>query len=600
MTLDTIMIRPVFIALSLVGIATSGVIFKTKPFAAKSNCSVEVNAKAYEKYKAQLANVNREVYKEPVAVCFAPGTDQAVVNAFQQAMQATQGWPAPNQYQLAPRWTGNQGDPFTVRWSFVPDGLQITGGVGEPDAGSTLFAGMDAKFGGNRAAWIAKFDEMFARWSEVSGLRYVRVTNGTDPWDDNAAWGQPGADGLRGDVRIGMKPIDGPSGVLAYNGYPQNGDMVLDAGESWGQSNGGYRFLFNVLAHEHGHGMGLAHVCPIQGTKLMEPFYDDGYYGPQQDDIRASQRLYGDNREPDNSIATASNVGAFNQSSDITLGNIVNANNATSLSIDANGEEDFFKITLSSAARLTATVTPVGTTYGSGPQTGNCDSGTSTNALNQADLAIDIVNSSGATIASASANPSSQAEVVAADLVSAGTYYVRVHETNNPSQSQLYRLRLQGSSASGIITGTITFQDWVSANSSLPITVVVRNATTQALVASVNTTTNSLGQYYVVIPGMSANTSYKISVDGLMWLRRSQTVTTPGSISLSGLNFALPNGDSDGNGEVDAIDIDAVIAAFGQTISSPGFQFARDIDGSGEVDASDIDVVIANFGAVDE
>ncbi len=54
-------------------------------------------------------------------------------------------------------------------------------------------------------------------------------------------------------------------------------------------------------------------------------------------------------------------------------------------------------------------------------------------------------------------------------------------------------------------------------------------------------------------------------------------------------------GDVDDSGEVDAADIDAVIANFGSV--DP---IIEDLDLSGEVDAADIDIVIANFGAVDE
>ena len=69
---------------------------------------------------------------------------------------------------------------------------------------------------------------------------------------------------------------------------------------------------------------------------------------------------------------------------------------------------------------------------------------------------------------------------------------------------------------------------------------------------------------------------------------------------LPGSNFSLgtillTNGDVDDSGEVDAVDIDEVIAQFGSV--DP---INADVDSSGEVDAVDIDIVIANFGAVDE
>ena len=75
-------------------------------------------------------------------------------------------------------------------------------------------------------------------------------------------------------------------------------------------------------------------------------------------------------------------------------------------------------------------------------------------------------------------------------------------------------------------------------------------------------------------------------------LRKAVTVTlqpTP----VTGLVIGLTNGDVDNSSEVDAADIDIVIASFGATnVTNP------DVDCSGEVDAADIDVVIANFGAV--
>ncbi|MBL8060665.1 MAG: dockerin type I repeat-containing protein [Chthonomonas sp.] len=70
-------------------------------------------------------------------------------------------------------------------------------------------------------------------------------------------------------------------------------------------------------------------------------------------------------------------------------------------------------------------------------------------------------------------------------------------------------------------------------------------------------------------------------------LRATGATASVGSM----LVIDLPiTGDVDGSGEVDAADIDFVIAQFGS--ANP----AADVDGSGEVDAADIDIVIANFG----
>ena len=62
----------------------------------------------------------------------------------------------------------------------------------------------------------------------------------------------------------------------------------------------------------------------------------------------------------------------------------------------------------------------------------------------------------------------------------------------------------------------------------------------------------------------------------------------------------LQNGDVDRSGEVDAVDIDEVIAQFGEVLGSPTYDKDADLDGSQEVDAIDIDIAIANFGGVDD
>ena len=60
----------------------------------------------------------------------------------------------------------------------------------------------------------------------------------------------------------------------------------------------------------------------------------------------------------------------------------------------------------------------------------------------------------------------------------------------------------------------------------------------------------------------------------------------------------LNTGDCDNSGEIDAADIDLVIATFGE-LPTVGDTAPTDCDGSGEVDAADIDLVIANFGLLD-
>src|SRR5262249_44943891 len=141
-------------------------------------------------------------------------------------------------------------------------------------------------------------------------------------WDDGAAFhSSPGANGARGDVRIAMRSLDGSSNVLAFNNFPADGDMTLDADDI-----GFFSAAFNnniglrdVVMHAHAHGIGLLHVGPTPstpggsggGTKLMEPFIFTGFDGPQHDDIRAAHTLYGDKYEPNDSIAQATNLASI-------------------------------------------------------------------------------------------------------------------------------------------------------------------------------------------------------------------------------------------------------------------------------------------------
>lgn len=103
--------------------------------------------------------------------------------------------------------------------------------------------------------------------------------------------------------------------------------------------------------------------------------------------------------------------------------------------------------------------------------------------------------------------------------------------------------------------------------------------------------------YAIDVP-YTVNGPCTLTFDGSSFLKASGTVTLNGStLNLSGpLMF---NGDVDKSGEVDAVDIDLVIAGFGDTFPGPGDP-DTDVDVSGEVDAVDIDIVISNFGRVDE
>jgi hypothetical protein len=98
----------------------------------------------------------------------------------------------------------------------------------------------------------------------------------------------------------------------------------------------------------------------------------------------------------------------------------------------------------------------------------------------------------------------------------------------------------------------------------------------------------------VTLPANITPGTYDIACRGSHWLRGKRASVVIGASGATGVNFTLFNGDADASGEVDAADIDAVIADFG------GNGMMTDLDGSTEVDAADIDIAIANFGRSDE
>jgi hypothetical protein len=415
-----------------------------------AQCQTEPSAEISPANEAHLAMIDPVIAALPRdaehCFCFAPDTDSDLVRAFCDTYPELCGLQSGPRHQLATRWSGGSlGDPTVVTWSLVPDST--------PGASSYLFSGMDAKFGGNRALWISLIEDCFERWGELTGVSYIRVTDGVNDWDDGASWGTSGNDTTRGDVRIRMIDIDGPSNILAFNSYPDNGDMSLDGAESWGSSSGNYIFLRNVVMHEHGHGLGMAHVCPLLGGtsgRLLEPFYSSLFDGPRHDDVRAIHRGYGDAYEPDDNSGDATDIGTISFGSPVTLGQVPTPSIpfGSLLSIDNNGDQDWFRFTVTTPAEVTVTVTPLGFVYDSSTQscpgaTADCCSGNIIDSEAIANLNVQVYRADTlALLATGDASPTGSAETLAnVPLVgSPGDFFIRVYEGDSPIDCQLYRL----------------------------------------------------------------------------------------------------------------------------------------------------------------
>ena len=220
---------------------------------------------------------------------FAPGTPQDVVDDWAAEHGHESNLPEGAEafrFVQGGRWgstTTNagplvDGDATVLTWSIVQDGVQLPNGGGNApaQAPSDLRAMLVGIYGGTTAdpaeqqPWFEPFQKYVDRWAELSGLTFVY-----EPNDDGTPMGNaPGQLGVVADMRIGGRNVDGANNILAFNFIPSaGGDMVIDTADvaNYSDVSNDSRFLRNVLGHEAGHGIGLAHTIPTDGTKLMEP-----------------------------------------------------------------------------------------------------------------------------------------------------------------------------------------------------------------------------------------------------------------------------------------------------------------------------------------
>lgn len=354
------------------------------------------------------------------------------------------------------------GDPTTITWGFVADGTAISAAFsGESNDPSSLISFLDTNIGSGAGGsdltnrpWFTLFDSIFDRWDELSGLRF-----NYEPNDDGAAidgtTNPTGSLGVRADVRIGGHSIDGQSGsnTLAYNYFPNHGDMVIDTDNVsfYSNANNNYLGLRNVLAHEFGHGMGLPHFESDNSRGLMEPFVNLTFDGPQIDDIHQAQRRYGDQFEEDggnDTIATASDLGLFDGTTiqigmDADQDTVVeiDPNQTDFITIDDDSDVDVWSITLDEQFEMTFVLDMLGPTFDRGPQGGIQDE---YNMALLSDLDLQIRSSDGTLLSQSAMSGFNVTEEITLTL-DAGTYFAQV--TGRDNDAQFYSLTVSGFSA---------------------------------------------------------------------------------------------------------------------------------------------------------
>ncbi len=379
------------------------------------------------------------------ALCFSPNSTP---EQMQRILEQYQMLP-PTIANIDPRfrtdttvWSGSgnlgtsaQASRANLTYSFPNDGVSWDGG------GNTLSANLAATFGSvDRGREFIR--QGLASWRRFNGLTYTEVA------DDNAVFTNNTANATqRGNLRIGARPQDGVFGVLAYNYFPSDGsDMVLDANEfvsnSFGAAANNFLTFRNTIAHEHGHGLAAIHTVPCNGTKLMEPQLATGFDGVQIDDIRFAARNYGDRRAGNDSGANAFNFGNLTSP---TVRSVIERNLSTNGTAGPNNtDEDWFRFTLGSTQNVVITVDPQGGSYTEGQQSSGCSGTTATrNAEAAGNLNVELRGGvNGATVLqTASSAAAGVNEVLTANNLAAGTYWVRVVDVGpNTTANQFVQL----------------------------------------------------------------------------------------------------------------------------------------------------------------
>ncbi len=339
--------------------------------------------------------------------------------------------------------------PVDLTYSFPKDtttwGLE---GISVPGP-SELSQKLIALFGsGNLDLGREHIRQALATWRRAAGITYQEVA------DDNAPMDQlESRVGTRGDIRFGGRTL-GINFFLAYNAFPSaqgggiagGGDMFINTSyfqaQWFNNPADNFRYFRNVVAHEHGHGLGLIHTVPCDATKLMEPFISVLFDAAQWDDIRAAQRNYGDRFAPNHSAATAKDLGELSPpTGPRSVREVLLSTNGSSGINSTN--QDFFRFTLAAARPLTITAQPVGGTYPQGSQIAECDGvGINTvDATNAGDLTMELRDSSGFTVLFTSAAGGPGVPESITTTLQPGTYFVRVFDTGfNPPANQTVQL----------------------------------------------------------------------------------------------------------------------------------------------------------------
>lgn len=199
----------------------------------------------------------------------------------------------------------------------------------------------------------------------------------------------------------------------------------------------------------------------------------------------------------------------------------------------------------------------------------------------------------GVTVNSIAWNSSTQAtvNVSVAEAATVGTRTVAL--TNPDGQVSSLANGLTITQLVKNVSGSLTLSNYLGSSTSLPFTLELRNATTNAILQTVNLTGLGSGNTFAFTTTQLSG-SYKLRVKAAKrFLGVVQNVTLSLS-GASGISYTLTNGDVDGNNTVNNADYTLMRAVWGSLGNGPSN--GADLNGDGSVGNLDFAILRANLG----
>lgn len=156
-----------------------------------------------------------------------------------------------------------------------------------------------------------------------------------------------------------------------------------------------------------------------------------------------------------------------------------------------------------------------------------------------------------------------------------------------------YTIAARGTANYRTVSGTVMLNDYTVPTGGLNIPIEIRTPGETAPLETHVVALNDVGEYQfqTALWGM-----FDLSAKGSHWLR--QTVAGVSLEKGAQVDFALTNGDIDGDNEVTLFDFGALVAAFGSVPGDSGWNPDADLDGDEEVTLFDFGILVRNFGAI--